>query len=656
MTHTMKKAAAGLFILSLLSFYPVSQARAQSIEDLQRQITQLLATVAALQAQLAGAPGSCTANFTRDLTIGSSGADVLALQRFLNKSVDTRLALSGAGSPGMETQYYGSVTAAAVSKFQVKYRSEILAPSGLVNPTGYFGPSSRAKANALCNVVVIPTPNPTPTPTPSEALKGGEARLESFSADDGDDTSLSEGQDNAPVMDVEFDVEDGDVQINRIDVAVDHINGGDDDPWDVFETISIWSNGEEVASMDVDSRAAWSQNQPNSGDHRVRITNIDDLVVREGRTAEFTVALTLAGNVDDAGAVEWEMFIPDDGIRAIDSERINHFIGDTDQTVQFDIDEAGADADLAIRTSADDPHAQVLQVQRSTHSDWLTVFAFDLDADDSSEDLTINELSLTVEVSSGETYDALVRDARLVIDGEEYDDVEVSDGDTDTAILTFDFGRNGVDIDAGDVATAVLELQFSSLPEADEGTEVHAHITSSQVDAIDAEGSEDLTASQLSGSASGDTHTLRTGGTTADEPNTSATVTSVNGDNNDYATFEIELDITAFEQDVYIPTDPSLGTTWRIVDSSGNDLSGTGNATAILDSTAREQGNYFVIRDGQTETLTLQVVYVPGVANTAARLELQAVHYDSEQDATPDQTWNAAPASDYRTPVRVIVN
>jgi hypothetical protein len=130
----------------------------------------------------------------------------------------------------------------------------------------------------------------------------------------------------------------------------------------------------------------------------------------------------------------------------------------------------------------------------------------------------------------------------------------------------------------------------------------------------------------------------------------------VNGDNNDYATFEVELDITAFEQDVYIPTDPSVGTTWRIVDSSGNDLSGTGNATAILDSSAREQGNYFVIRDGQTETLTLQVVYVPGVANTAARLELQAVHYDSEQDATPDQTWNAAPASDYRTQVRVIVN
>ncbi len=408
--------------------------------------------------------------------------------------------------------------------------------------------------------------------------------------------------------------------------------------------------------MDVDSRSTWSQNQPNSGDYRVRITNINDFIVREGETAEFTVALTPAGNVDDAGSVEWELFIPDEGIRAIDSERTNHFIGDTDQTVQFDIDEPGADADLVIRTSSDAPSASVLQVNRSTASDWLSVFAFELDADDSADDLTINELSLTVEVASGETYNALVRDARLIIDGEEYDDVDVADGTTDTAILTFDFGRNGVEIDAGDIATAVLELEFNALLEADEGTEIQAYITSAQVDAIDAEGTEDLSASQLSGSAEGDTHTLRTGGTSANEPNTSATVTSVNGDNNDYATFEVEMDITAFEQDVYIPINPSSATTWRVVDSSGNDLSGTGTATAILDSTAREEGDYFVIRDGRTESLTLQVVFVPGVANTAARLELQAIHYDSEADATPDQTWNAAPASDYRTPVRVIVN
>lgn len=650
-----KKSAAVVFALILMgtASVPVS-AQAQSISALQQQINQLLAQIAVLQAQLGGVSGTCSANFTRNLGVGSSGADVLALQKFLNRSADTRLGVSGAGSPGFETQYYGPITAAAVSKFQVKYRSEILTPSGLVNPTGYFGPSSRAKANALCSIVVPPVTDDDDDE--EEELEGGEARLQRFQTDDGDDTSIAEGQDNAPVMDVEFEVEDGDIRVDRVDVAFDHLSGGDDDPWDVFESVSLWVDGDEVASMDVDDDDVWSDNEPNSGDYRLRFTDIDDFVVREGETAEFTVAVTVASNVDDAGSVEWETFIPDDGIRAVDSENINHTIGDTDETVRFDINEAGADSDLTVRTSSEDPDAQVLQLKSNTTSDWLTVFAFELDADDSEDDITINSLPLTVDVSDGETYSALVRDARLVVDGEEYDDVTVDDGNTDTAILTFDFDRDDLVIDAGDSATVELQLEFRALASSDEGTRLQAFITSAQVDDIDAEGEDDLNASQMSGSATGELHTLRTTGTSGENVNTTASVTTVNGDNNDYATFSIEFDITAFEQDAYIPTDADDATVWRVENQSGTDITGTGSATAVWDSTADEEGDFFVVQEGQTETFELQVTYIPGVANTAARLQLVSVAYDSEEDATPDQTWNATPASSYRTPTRVIVN
>ncbi len=65
----------------------------------------------------ASASAQLTGGFYRNLAMGSSGADVLALQRFLN-TMGYPVAVSGAGSPGNETQFYGALTARAVAKWQ----------------------------------------------------------------------------------------------------------------------------------------------------------------------------------------------------------------------------------------------------------------------------------------------------------------------------------------------------------------------------------------------------------------------------------------------------------------------------------------------------------------------------------------------------------
>ena len=634
--------------------FSAQSASAQSTAALQQQINQLLAQIAVLQAQLGGITGTCSATFTQSMGIGASGPQVLALQKFLNRDADTRLAVSGAGSPGLETQYYGPITANAVSRFQAKYRSDILTPLGLVTPTGFFGASSIAKANALCTVTVPPPADDDDDEDDNRDLEGGEAVLRDFEASDGADTSLNEGQTNAPVMDVEFEVAEGDIEINRIDVAVDHISGGDDDPWDVFESISIWVDGNRVAEMDVDRRSVWSSNTPNSGDYRVRLTGINE-IVREGDRAEFTVAFSVANRVDDAGSVEWETFIPDNGIRAMDSLGLAHYIGDTDETVSFDINEQGGDDELMVRTSASDPRASTLQLRENRVSDWLTVFAFMLDADDSPNDIEIESIPVLVEFSNSLTYNTLVNDARLVVNGEEFDDFQVQNGNTDEATLVFDLDRDLV-IDAGEDVDVQLQLEFRALASANQGTTVRASISSTLAEQIEAEGADDLDADQIGGSATGKTHVLRSSGTSIGDSNTSATVTTVNGSNNDYATFEVEMDITAFEQDAYIPTDESIATQWRIENANGTDITNTGTATAIWDSNADEEGNFYVVREGETETFTLRVTYVPGVSNTAARLQLLSVSYDSDPDLTPDQTWNAQPASEYRTPTRIIVD
>lgn len=80
--------------------------------------------------------------FTGGLGKGVSNADIKRLQQLLNTDPDTRLAASGVGSPGEETDYFGSLTERAVEKFQMKH--------GVVSSSadpgyGYVGPKTRAK-------------------------------------------------------------------------------------------------------------------------------------------------------------------------------------------------------------------------------------------------------------------------------------------------------------------------------------------------------------------------------------------------------------------------------------------------------------------------------------------------------------------------------
>jgi hypothetical protein len=72
--------------------------------------------------------------YNRDLTVGSTGADVQQLQRFLNNK-GYAVATTGAGSPGNESTYFGPATRSALIRFQ---QANNITPA-----SGYFGPVSR---------------------------------------------------------------------------------------------------------------------------------------------------------------------------------------------------------------------------------------------------------------------------------------------------------------------------------------------------------------------------------------------------------------------------------------------------------------------------------------------------------------------------------
>lgn len=149
----------GVAAIALVTILSVSlPAAAQTSDQLQAQINALLAQISALQAQLGGSSTTTTTNtynFTRDLTLGSTGEDVRALQQYLNAKGFT-VAVSGAGSVGNESAYFGALTQAALGKFQ--------AANGISPTAGYFGPITRAKIASMSTTTTTTTTTTTSAP------------------------------------------------------------------------------------------------------------------------------------------------------------------------------------------------------------------------------------------------------------------------------------------------------------------------------------------------------------------------------------------------------------------------------------------------------------------------------------------------------------
>ena len=87
--------------------------------------------------------------FTKNLKLGDTDSEVLLLQKTLNEEPDTMVSVSGVGSMGKETTYFGEKTKAAIIRLQNKHYGEVLAPNGLSSGTGYFGASTRAMVNTI---------------------------------------------------------------------------------------------------------------------------------------------------------------------------------------------------------------------------------------------------------------------------------------------------------------------------------------------------------------------------------------------------------------------------------------------------------------------------------------------------------------------------
>lgn len=178
-TKTRLAKIVSVFVGVVMLGSLAAPASAVTVEELQAQIALLTAQLASLQSPTTPTTttGLCRVGgtvFGTNLTQGSTGNDVLMLQKTLNTDPAIAIGPAGtAGAPGFETSYYGSKTVAAVGRLQTAYRAQILDPIGLSpRPAGSAYPTGPATRNFLNGLPVCGTTTPTNPTNPTTPVVG----------------------------------------------------------------------------------------------------------------------------------------------------------------------------------------------------------------------------------------------------------------------------------------------------------------------------------------------------------------------------------------------------------------------------------------------------------------------------------------------------
>ncbi len=180
---------------------------------------------------------------------------------------------------------------------------------------------------------------------------------------------------------------------------------------------------------------------------------------------------------------------------------------------------------------------------------------------------------------------------------------------------------------------------------------------------IEDEEGNDVAATDKTGAATSDAHVFYSQGIRIVSVSEANDLKDTNGDTagGEQGLFTIKFDVTAFEDDMYLPLGATISTSsvdtndaisYVIENSDGTaqmlNAAGLASTTAAVSSTADTSGAYYLIEEGQTESFTLTVTLTPA-ADGYFRAQLYGVNYNVTTADNADTMQTATPASDFET-------
>jgi peptidoglycan hydrolase-like protein with peptidoglycan-binding domain len=404
----------------------------------------IVATVAAL-AIFAGMHATASAAYMQTTTLQykSTGSQVMALQQTLNMT-SCKVATSGAGSPGMESSYFGSETKAAVQCFQA---ANGLTADGIVGPmtgaklaavTGSMtvstglpaGCSSTTGYSTISGAPCSGTPSTTVYPTGCVSSTGyssttgvscstgmtstgvsttGPLSINQVTAGSGySNTNVGVGATNTQVADLRIVTgAGGSGNLTGLNVTFANTGSGDFQFTKYASAVSVWFNGVQVGSLPVTSfteyNSAYSAYIPLSGAMLNPSTTSDLYIAVSALPVIDSANLTSTANNYDISGVSlrysdstgsaFQFSVPSTGV-TINGTTYASGLGNTNFT--FNTAASAGNIKLDVVKDVNDSTNHTVQVSASSNTQNVTLATVDFDPQNSA--VTVSRIPVTIAV------------------------------------------------------------------------------------------------------------------------------------------------------------------------------------------------------------------------------------------------------------------
>ena len=375
MTFTSSKKVVAAVVgfglaLSIFAAVGVSTASAQAMTL--SQLVDLFISLGIISSDKAAAAKAAVTSsasammYSKDLTVGSSGSEVSALQ--------AKLGVSPASG------YFGSITKAAVMAYQ--------AANG-VPSTGFVGPLTRAKLNGSAAVMTTPS-----TPGSTTVVNSGIEGTLTVTEESVSNSSVREGDTMKPLLGISVEAKLSDISLQRIKLDLGTTTAF---YTKVYKTLYVVdASGKVLAQADLNSNTVTK----NGANYELTFGGLN-YVVQKDQEKVLTIKADLYASIKDADKGNKTLQLTASGVRGVDGAGIDQYgptsaFGETISVTTSLVDSAT----LKLSTNSSNVKAADLVAADGSNEDELldssapTVLLFDLRAE--KDNVLVTDIAATV--------------------------------------------------------------------------------------------------------------------------------------------------------------------------------------------------------------------------------------------------------------------